>query len=209
MSLLEKLTYDSQQEIDIYCPIATAMKDCYIRALDPNVARRGPGVYNRQRDTLRESMINPPTYRYGPTGEALRPLLKKIEEKIQTQQRESWKTDCESFVSKAMEQVEVFSNAAEQILMNSSYVTEEHRQARGELRKLLSDFDISLEEVQSRFFDTEEEHTEKRAKHEDGKNEASVGTLPVADPLTALVPISKNEGRTRFHKMFRGSWRGV
>ena len=195
-------------EIDIYCPIATATKECYLRALDRTVVGSGSGVYNRQRNELRNSIINPGTYRYGPPGEALRPLLKKIEEKIQTQQREAWKTGCESFVASVVEQVEGFSNAAEQLLMNSSYVTEEHKQARGELRKLLSDFDISLEDVQGRFVDSEEEHTEKKIKREEMEDEVTVGTLPIPDLLAASVPILRNEGWTQFREVFGGIWPG-
>jgi hypothetical protein len=192
----------------IYCPTAMAMKECYLRALDRTVVGSGPGVYNKQRNEVRNSNINPGTYRYGPPGEALRPLLKKIEEKIQTQQRESWKTGCESFVASIVEQVEGFSNAAEQLLMNSSYVTKEHKQARGELRTLLSDFDISLEDVQGRFVDSEEEHTEKKIKREEMENEVTVGTLPTTDLLTASVPILRNEGWTQFREVFGGIWPG-
>jgi hypothetical protein len=196
-------------EIDITCPIAMEMKACYVRALDRNVVMAGPGVYNRQRNELCNSIINPPTYHYDPPGETLRPLLKKIEEKIQTRQRELWKTDCESFIVSTVEQLEDFSNTAEQLLMNSSYVTEEHKQARGELRKLLSDFDISLEDIQSRFTDREEEHTEKKVKREETGDEAPVGTPPISDPPIASVPILQNRNWTRFREVFGGRWPGL
>jgi hypothetical protein len=160
-------------EIDITCPIAMEMKACYVRALDRNIVEPGKGVYSRQRTELRNTMIEG-AYHYGPPGENLRPLVKKIEDKVQTRQKEAWKTDCESFVASAVEHVEGFSNTAEQLLMNPSYVTEEHKQARGELRKLLNDFDISLEDVQSRFIGGEKDHAEKKVKREETKDEAPV-----------------------------------
>ena len=193
-------------EIDIYCPIATAMKASYDRVSDRNMVGAGPGIYNRQRQALQNSIIGNPThgnYGYGPPGEALRPLLKNIEDKIQTQQRDAWKTDCEAFVTSAVELVEGFSNTAEQLLMNSSYVTEEHKQARGELRKLLNDFDISLEDVQSRFVGGEEEHTEKKIKREETEDEAPVAPSAL-DPLIPSVPISQNEGWSQFREWFGG-----
>ncbi|KAI4708037.1 hypothetical protein J4E89_007156 [Alternaria sp. Ai002NY15] len=193
-------------EIDIYCPIATAMKASYDLASDRNMVGAGPGIYNRQRQALQNSIIGNPTYGnygYGPPGEALRPLLKNIEEKLQAQQRDAWKTDCDAFVTSAVELIEGFSNTAEQLLMNSSYVTEEHKQARGELRKLLNDFDISLEDVQSRFVGGEEEHTEKKIKREETEDEALVASS-APDPLIPSVPISQNEGWTQFREWFGG-----
>ncbi|KAI4630907.1 hypothetical protein J4E83_002432 [Alternaria metachromatica] len=193
-------------EIDIYCPIATAMKASYDLASDRNMVGAGPGIYNRQRQALQNSIIGNPTYGnygYGPPGEALRPLLKNIEEKLQTQQRDAWKTDCDAFVTSAVELVEGFSNTAEQLLMNSSYVTEEHKHARGELRKLLNDFDISLENVQSRFVGGEEEHTEKKIKREETEDEVPIAPSTL-DPLVPSVPISQNEGWTQFREWFGG-----
>ncbi|KAI4958200.1 hypothetical protein J4E86_003797 [Alternaria arbusti] len=193
-------------EIDIYCPIATAMKASYDLASDRNMVGAGPGIYNRQRQALQNSIIGNPTYGnygYGPPGEALRPLLKNIEEKLQTQQRDAWKTDCDAFVTSAVDLIEGFSNTAEQLLMNSSYVTEEHKQARGELRKLLNDFDMSLEDVQSRFIGGEEEHTEKKIKREQTEDEALVAPS-ARDPLVPSVPISQNEGWTQFREWFGG-----
>ncbi|KAI4693739.1 uncharacterized protein J4E84_002314 [Alternaria hordeiaustralica] len=193
-------------EIDIYCPIATAMKASYDLASDRNMVGAGPGIYNRQRQALQNSIIGNPTYGnygYGPPGEALRPLLKNIEEKLQTHQRDAWKTDCDAFVTSAVDLIEGFSNTAEQLLMNSSYVTEEHKQARGELRKLLNDFDMSLEDVQGRFIGGEEEHTEKKIKREETEDEALVASSAL-DPLVPSVPISQNEGWTQFREWFGG-----
>lgn len=179
-------------EIDICCPIALEMKACYVRALDRTVVKSGEGIYNRQRNVLQNSMIEG-AYHCAAPGETLRPLLKNIAKRIQDRQKEVWKTHCEGFVASAIEQLGGFSTTAEQLLMNPSYVTGRHKRARGELRKLLSDFDISLENLQSRFIRVEEEHAEKKVRRDETKHEAPV-TPSVSDPLVASVPVLENDG---------------
>jgi hypothetical protein len=127
-------------EIDIYCPIATEMKTCYERS---QLVSSGQGVYKRKRKALRDSIFGFVSYQYNPAGqvpatEALRPLLKKIEQKLVTMQLEKWRADCEIFVGTVMDQVRGCEHATEQLLRNSSYMTAEHTQARGLLRGLLS-----------------------------------------------------------------------
>ena len=179
-------------EIDKSCPIAVEMKACYARALDRTVVKSGEGIYNRQRNILQTSMIEGADHCATPGG-TLRPLLESIAKKVQAQQKEVWRTHCEMFVASTIEQLEGFSNTAEQLLMNPSYVTGRHKRARGELRKLLSDFDISLASLQSRFVSVEEEHAEKRARRDETEDEAPV-TPPVSGPLVASVPVLENDG---------------
>jgi hypothetical protein len=138
-------------EIDIYCPIATEMKTCYERA---QLVTSGQGVYKRQRNALRDSIFGFATYHPGrpvPAAEALRPLLKKIEEKIVNTQKEKWNSDCEIFVGTVMDEIRTFEPTTEQLLRNASYMAAEHKEARGLSRTLLAEFDAGLEDLQGRF----------------------------------------------------------
>jgi hypothetical protein len=158
-SSLAKTHLHFTTEIDISCPIAMEMKVCYDYALNPGLVCPGPGSYIRRRHVLCESIVNPP-------GIALRPLVKKIGERIQVQQQENWKRDCDTFISDTVNQLDGFSKTAEQLLMDPSYVTARHGQARHELKRLLTVFDHELEDIQS-CFRSVEEHTQKRVKPEE------------------------------------------
>ncbi|CAA9960449.1 Dynamin N domain containing protein [Pyrenophora teres f. maculata] len=166
-------------EIDIYCPIATEMKPRYTRAQDENLIGNGNGTYARQRMVLQQYIINPP-------GAVLRPLLKQIGEKMQTQQQEVWKTNCDTFIADTLEKVEDFSNTAEQLLSNPSYTSTEHRQARGKLRKLLIEFDISLEDIQELFQNAKAEHIEKKVKREETEDNNALAP-PLSTDRTATI----------------------
>ncbi|USP75564.1 Dynamin N domain containing protein [Curvularia clavata] len=147
-------------EIDIYCPIAKEMKACYDRALDRELVHSGSGTYSRQRRVLCASII-----KGSDTG--IRPLVKKIEELLQTQQRKCWEADCNTFIVDTIDQLNSFLNTTKQFLQSASYITVEHFQARSELMKLLADFDADLREIQSRFENNAEEHIGKKAKYKD------------------------------------------
>ena len=188
-------------EFDIACPIATEMKACYVRALDRTIVKSGDGIYNRQRNVLQNSIIEGADHCATP-GETLRPLLQKISEKTQDQQKEVWTTHCETFVDSAIEQLEGFSTTAEKLLMDPKYATEKHKRARAELRKLLIEFDSGLRDVKSRFTSVEEEHTEKKAKRDETEKEAPV-TLSVSSPLVLSVP--KLQTWIQFRERF-GYW---
>ncbi|RMZ70013.1 nuclear gtpase slip-gc-like [Pyrenophora seminiperda CCB06] len=158
---------DFTTEIDISCPIATEMEMCYKRAQDRNLIGSGRGIYNRQRMVLQESIIDPPR-------KVFHPLLERIATKMQTKLKEAWKIACETFITDALEEMGDFSNTAEQLLMNAAYATAEHKQARGKLRELLTEFDASLKEIEGRFVYVEGLHADKKHKREETENSTAL-----------------------------------
>lgn len=147
-------------EIDIYCPIAMEMKICYGRTQDRSLVGEKHGMYIRQRMVLQQSIIDPPV-------QVSRPLLEKIEDKMMSQQREVWKSKFEDYITHVLEQMDDFSSVTEQLLMNPSYATAEHKQARGESRESLTKFDISLKDIKERFEEAKTEHDEKKIRREE------------------------------------------
>jgi hypothetical protein len=198
-------------EVDILCPIAQEMQPRYERAQEERfVGAGGKGIYQKQRNVLRETVSNPSRHysRLQPI-ERMRPLLKNLKEQLMGRQHELWKANCTTFIEAADTQLQEFSRIAAELLMNAAYQTEEHRKARELLQRLLVDFDRSLKDIQDQFVDAEKQHSAKKTKVKleedvDDPDAAPAETMqlvPVRGPEIA-VPILQNLGWHHFLATF-------
>ncbi len=154
-------------EIDIKCPIAKEMHPVYILAQS---VQNGIGVYDRQRNSIVKAIV-PDEQR--PRLKLSHPLIKNLGNQLVHRQKELWKDCCSDFTREAMDQIQDFSDTVERLLVDEAYMTQEHRNAREQLKKLLVEFDKSLGALQDRFHDTASEPPAKRIKCSQSTNESS------------------------------------
>jgi hypothetical protein len=198
-------------EVDILCPIAKEMQPRYERAQEERfVGAGGKGAYQRQRNVLHESILNPARHysRLMPI-ERMYSLVKNLKEQLMGRQHELWKANCNTFIKAVDIHLREFSRIAGELLMNAAYQTEEHRKARELLQKLLVDFDRSLKNIQDQFIDAEKEHSAKKTKVKqeedvidpDAASAESMQIVPVRGQEVA-VPILQNLGWHHFLATF-------
>ncbi|KAH5207201.1 hypothetical protein HBI62_235800 [Parastagonospora nodorum] len=153
-------------EMDIECPIADAMKPSYERALDHRFVRGGRGIYKRQRKVLKDSMLKPKRHyvRLDKNEPKVQPLLDTLKEKLMARQHELWTENCRTFINNVVEQLEDFSQTTKDLLTDADFMKKEYQDARAELKKLLEQFDDSLDEVQAEFANLGTDDATKKIK---------------------------------------------
>jgi hypothetical protein len=116
----------------------------------------------------------------------MKPMLipaKKIEGKVVKKQKKAWNTQCDKYIADVIRHFEDFSLTTERLLIDNAYMTEEHRRARTELKRLLVDIDKSLQKIHKRFtgepYEIEEieEPAEKKPKLEETVDGSSLQEL--------------------------------
>ncbi|KAF1850656.1 uncharacterized protein K460DRAFT_412323 [Cucurbitaria berberidis CBS 394.84] len=167
-------------EIDIYCPIAREMNPVYNQALG---VVGGRGSYDRQRNKILESIL---PNAENPDTELFCPLIKNLEMQLMSRQKDVWKVPCDTFITEAIAQLNDFSHIAEQLLMDDAYATEQHKEARKELTRLLVDFDKRLKDLQDHFTHPAEHPPGKKAKRKDGGEELAL-FYPMGIDLPSLL----------------------
>jgi hypothetical protein len=169
-------------EEDIHCPVARGMKPVFEHT---QAIRQGPGVYERTRSDIRESIlprrrgVKPP-----------HPLLDNIQDQLIRHHTDSWKACCDTFIAAAIANLEEFAHTSEMLLKNAAYMTDMHTEARNEVSKVLSGFKIRLKHIQDIFNTTEGEPAGKKVKREPVEDPAASGhwaSTPEPDPMNAVV----------------------
>ncbi|KAH7084300.1 hypothetical protein FB567DRAFT_528770, partial [Paraphoma chrysanthemicola] len=192
-SSLEENHLRHTTEMDIECPVAQVMRPSYQRAQDPQFVLTGKGIYERQRNVLRDSMLKPSKYYPRlPKEDRVKPLVESVKERMMVRQKQLWKEDCAKIIADVIEQLESFSRATEELLMNEDFMTETYKEARDVLRKLLFQFDRSLLEIQAEFDELETQHPAKKVKIEEAE-ESNPSEHP-AEPMQQVPEPEAAEG---------------
>jgi len=193
-------------EEDIYCPIAKEMKPVYEHA---QTIEQGSGVYERSRvEILKLILPKEPgrgTKGHGPTY----PVLENIRSQVVDRQKDAWNASCNTFTAAAIKNLEEFAHTSEQLLKNAAYMTEQHREARVELQKLLVGFNTKLENLQGHFTTREEGRAGKRVKHEptnDAPSAQASASTPEPDPQSAMVVRRPAPVAARQSRFWLGWW---
>ncbi|RAR11801.1 hypothetical protein DDE83_004398 [Stemphylium lycopersici] len=185
-------------EMDIFCPIAKAMKLVYELAQ----SKSGTGAMEQQRKCIADCITPDPE---NPKLKPSHPLAKTIENKLVKSQRKWWNVHCGVYIADVVRHLEDFSLTTERLLIDDAYLTEGHRRARMELKKVLADFDKGLKSIQKRFNGDQKdvetasedvgEPLEKRAKLEQAEDDAAAETTSSSrDTPVDAVPISLAPG---------------
>lgn len=193
-------------EIDIHCPIARAMKPVYERVQDPRNVGVGKGIYKRQRQFMRVSIVHPQQPdRHHEWLQPLQPLFDTLREQVIAKQTEDWTGNCNTFIEEVDAQLQNFLKITSDLLKKDTHVSQEHRNARRLLKKLLEDFDASLLDIQSRFTDLDGQPLKKRIKLEDLESEPMEACMaPLSsDRPPEFVYITQNE---KFFNFVSNMW---
>lgn len=152
-------------EIDIHGPIALEMNPIYESSQDRRNIGYGTGIYKRQRETIVTTIIDPPKRsRSQPWIKELNPLLTTLENSIESQQKQHWESNCDTYITHVAAHLTGFHKITEDLLKNAAYTTQEHQKAQKLIKELLVDFDENLIEMQRRFTSKEVQPLRKKAK---------------------------------------------
>ncbi|KAL6703376.1 hypothetical protein ACN47E_009718 [Coniothyrium glycines] len=186
-------------EIDIHCPIATAMKPVYERVRHPRNVGVGKGIYKRQQKCMRESIMHPQQPDQHHTWlEPLKPLFDTLKEQIVEKLKVAWTNHGNSYTAEVDAHLRGFLATTSALLKKDAHMGEEHKCARRLLRKLLEDFDVTLLDIQSRFTDMDGLPLKKKKKKMTREEPATTPATRLAEPatfdeFTESVPIVQND----------------
>ena len=181
-------------ELDIECPIAKTMKPSYERALDERFVQGGKGIYKRQKKVLKDSMLKPKKHyvRLEKDEPRIQPLVDTLKEKLISRQRKLWTENCTAFIDSVIEKLEEFGQTAEDLLTDADFMSQEHQEARAELKELLVHFDERLDEVQEEFANLGLEAPVKRIKLEPTEDSGAEPTFVEPGHFDPMEPASED-----------------
>lgn len=160
-------------EDDIKCPVAIELKSAYTRInmirMDERPKHR-KGIYKDQRREMIRTVTE--------DNNGMKPLVDAISVLVKEHQCSLWQEVGTDFIAAVSKHFEEFAQALSELLENETYMLEEHKLIRGQLRQELVGFSKDLASVKGHFEEPEVGSATKKVRtmniEEDVDEEADV-----------------------------------